>query len=597
MPEKRMLEERKSGKRMPGEQTPEKWASKKETQEDRQRELTASRFIDHLQKSVTKKLVVWIFLAELLFIAAILFMTYSNNRTNARTNLEMLKGVYLQLYEQSTDFLDSGDTIEAFRKKLENPDSPEFEYHFNRFNSRSVVENEVILLGADRKLIDASFSGDELSDYRLNYCQAICYNVENSASEDIYVAVYFDTGSYSDYLFVKPVFDHGQLQGYISLFLIGADWNFYLSDENYDGVIIDERCNVIYRSKAGFADRSGKFYSQEGQVCTCNHERYWMESEYLPDYGVTIYSLVYYPNNNWLLIGMAPILLMGLLWYCMTRQMSRTMAEHNASQIGFLAREIRRIQEGDTQHRIRMDTNDEFDEVAHRINRMLDSVQELNERNLELNTLNSRLEMGQLEAQLNLHFLYNTLEIIRNLVVMDADEAEELIEKMVHILRYSVNNTRRDIVLREEMEYIEDYLYIQKTRFGDRFVCEIDLDEDCQSCMIPKLLLQPIIENSIKYGFRAKTEIRVEICGRLADDLLQVTVTDNGPGMKREDAAELSQSLNKMMSEGDSLGLHNISRRIFLQYGGRSAVQIESEEDKGFIVHLAIDQRNDMQEG
>ena len=560
------------------------------------KDYTANLFVKELQKSVNKRILVQILLGMMLFLSGFFFLTFSTNEMNAKTNLAMLKDVYFQLYNQSVDFLQESSTLSSFQEKVQNPLSTRFEDIFNQFNSKSKVGNKVILMSEEENILYSNFSKDELSEYLINYNRAVCYNTKNSGSDDVYVAVYFDTNRYSDYLFVKPVYKNGVLIGYISLYVLGTDWNFYLSDKNYDGVIVDQRLNVIYRSKAGFANQSGKFTPQKGIVCTYNNERYWVKNENLPEYGVTIYSMVYYPKNNTMVIGIGVIVIIGLLWYNLAKWMSHSMAQYNATQVSRLVREIRMIQNGEYSHRIHMNTRDEFDEVGHRINRMLDSVRELNSRNTELIVLNSALEKGQLEAQMNPHFLYNTLEIIRNLVVIDADKAEELIEKLVHILRYSVSNDSSSVHLREDMEYINDYLYIQRMRFGRRFSCNISFDKECDECMIPKLLLQPIIENSIKYGFKAQTDIIVDIHGEVTDGLLTLRVSDNGPGMPENKAKELSGSLNQIAHKEKSLGLHNIARRLYLSYGTRSGIEIRNHEGSGFEVILVIEQKKNDEE-
>ncbi len=554
------------------------------------RVFTANRFINQLQQAVTRRLVFQISLGMMLFIVAFFSMTYVSNREKAEKNLEMLRSFYLKLYRQSMDFLNDEGLQEAYLERWRDPDSTDFEYLFNRFNTKSVIENKVILTDEAGRFLDSTFAENELSDYLCEYNRAVCHNVKNLGKNEVYVTVYSDTGNYSDYLFIRPVYEKETLRGFISLFLIGSEWNFYLSDKNYDGVIIDDRCNVIYRSKAGFANQSGKFYPQSGKIGYYNQERYWVEREFLPECGVTIYSLVYYPRDNTLLIGIFLILLLGALWYSLARWMSRTMAEYNAGQLSLLVREIRKIQDGDYEHRIHMNTNDEYDEVAHRINRMLDSVRELNNRNSELILLNAKLERGQLEAQMNPHFLYNTLEIIRNLVILDGEKAEELIERLVHILRYSVSNSKRDMRLEEDMEYIRDYLYIQKVRFGDRFSCKLNFDEEALACMVPKLLLQPVIENSIKYGFKAKKEIHVWVEGHVREHVLMICVADDGPGMDQERLTQLSESFKDVAHTADNLGLHNIARRICLQYGEHSEMKIRNRQGGGFEVEISIDQ-------
>ncbi len=213
------------------------------------------------------------------------------------------------------------------------------------------------------------------------------------------------------------------------------------------------------------------------------------------------------------------------------------MAKNNAELISKLANEIRIIQNGDYQHRIVLDTQDEFSEVANRINHMLDNLRELNSRNTELLELNNAMEINQLTVQMKPHFLYNTLEIIRNLVLLDGKRAEQLIVQLTHVLRYSINGSKEDVYLEEDMQYIQDYLAIQSCRFGDRLRCTVDIDENCKSCIVPKLVLQPIIENSIKYGFKKKMDIKIDIRGFMSGNILILSIKDDGLGMPEKSAA------------------------------------------------------------
>lgn len=110
----------------------------------------------------------------------------------------------------------------------------------------------------------------------------------------------------------------------------------------------------------------------------------------------------------------------------------------------------------DPAHRIELHTDDEFEEVSQQINKMLEIITELNSRNTELIQLNARIEMQQLMAQMNPHFLYNTLEIIRSFLSFDPDTSEQLIVSLTEILRYSVDASRQEVRLAEDMEYINN---------------------------------------------------------------------------------------------------------------------------------------------
>ena len=279
---------------------------------------------------------------------------------------------------------------------------------------------------------------------------------------------------------------------------------------------------------------------------------------------------------------------LGVIWFIMTLRLSKLMAEKNARSVGMLADEMRIIRHGDSGHVIEIHTGDEFEEIASQINRMVKSINDLNTRNTDLIRLNSMIEISNLQTQINPHFIYNTLDTIKYLIMSEPDKAAHLIEKFTHILRYSINNTKQDVILLEAMRYIEDYLYIQRTRLGDRFLCETALADECMRYRVPKLLLQPIIENSIKYGFKKKMEIRVAIRGWCEEDYLYLSVEDDGPGVPRSTLETLRAMLKSEELKTEHNGLQNLARRIVLEYGDNSEMTIDSREGEYFRVDIRL---------
>lgn len=138
------------------------------------------------------------------------------------------------------------------------------------------------------------------------------------------------------------------------------------------------------------------------------------------------------------------------------------------------------------------------------------------------------------------------------------------------------------------MEYIEDYLVIQKTRFGDRFQCEVDIGTECSRVLVPKLLLQPLIENSLKYGFRKKASIHVFIRGRIEGEYLVLQVEDDGPGQPKSTLETLIGILRSGEINTVHNGLQNINRRVILEYGNHSGLSLESREGLGFTVTIRL---------
>ena len=552
------------------------------------------KFQKNLQKLAAKRIALLIVVSSLLFLAGQYLASLATNELDASSHLKKLEEVFLRFDMQNREFLLNGKTVAAVEKIISGnaPEAiDEFKNYFRQFDEGCDVRNQVMITNADGDVLFTSFSESQLSSYLVNYNNAVCYNARNCGEGEVYRAVYYDRGDYADALFIKPIFQNGEVSGYITLFLSGSGWNFYLSESNFDGVITDLRQNVMYISKPGLADNSNKFYGTDHGSWIHNHARYWVVSKELPEYSAVIYSLVYYPRNEAVQIGLAALLVMGAVWYGIARWMAKSMAENNAASIERLVSEIRIIRKGDYNHRIQMNTDDEFNEVGYQVNNMLDSIQALNGRNTELLKLNSRIEMDQLTAQMNPHFLYNTLEIIRNLVVFDADKAEELIVKLTEVLRYSVDTSRKEVTLEEDMRYIYCYLDIQNCRFGSRFNCRINFTPECLGCIVPKLLLQPLIENSIKYGFQKKMELNITICGRMEGNILYISVLDDGLGMEAEKAEELREQLRTHDNSSPSIGLRNLSRRLYLKYGEGSGLQIRNMEGTGFEVLVRIEQQ------
>ncbi|MFT4106710.1 MAG: histidine kinase [Lacrimispora sp.] len=552
------------------------------------------RFQKNLQKSVTRKIVLLLMISAFFFWAGQYTINLMENELNGKAHLERLEETFFDLDTQNREFLLNDRVNDVVRRMLSQEDSgvsDEFKNVFRQFNEECIVRNEVMIVDKGGNMAFTSFGENRISSYLLNYNNAICYNARNLNEGEIYRAVYYDRGNYADSLFVKPIFEEGSIQGYVTLFLSGSEWNFYLSKSNFDGVITDMRQNVMYISKPGMADNNNKFYGVAHGIWESKGDRYWSVSKELPQYSAVIYSLVHYPRNQTVYIGLLVLFLVGICWYVVAGWMSRTMAENNAASIENLVKEIRIIRKGDYKHRIQLGTEDEFGEVGHQVNRMLDNIHNLNERNTELLTLNSRIEMEQLTQQMNPHFLYNTLEIIRNLVIFDAPKAEELIVKLTEVLRYSVNTTRKEMTLEEDMQFIDAYLEIQNCRFGDRFRCEIHMEPECSQCIVPKMLLQPMIENSIKYGFQKKMELNIQIQGYMDGHTLVIHVLDDGLGMDPQRAKELERQLKEHDNSSSSIGLCNLSRRLYLQYGENSGILIKNREGTGFEVTVRIEQK------
>src|SRR5580698_2931556 len=175
--------------------------------------------------------------------------------------------------------------------------------------------------------------------------------------------------------------------------------------------------------------------------------------------------------------------------------------------------------------------------------------------------LHARMEA--LQNQINPHFLFNTLNSISSLVRFDPDTAREVISKLATILRRLLNNTDSFVPLREEVEFIDNYLDIEVVRFGnDKLRVVKELAADSLDVMVPSMLLQPLVENSIKHGLASKVEGgSIHLRSRLSDSGLVIEVEDNGVGMAA------SQQIESTSTRGAGIGMANISERLQVLYG------------------------------
>lgn len=550
------------------------------------------KFKQKLLKSVSQKLALLLAVSALIFTMGQYAVILMGNEANVRDHLQELEASYDRLDRIDTAFLQDEETMRAARAVLSREQGgARLQQLVRRLNLQSPVSNEFILSDPHGSVLAASFPSGTLSSYLSNYNAAICYHARHCAEDEIYRSVYYDNSTYSDRMFVKPVYQGEDLLGFLTLYLSGAGWNYSLSDTNFDGVITDLRGNIMYSSKQAFASVDNKFRAASHGPVELNGLRYWILGGTTADGNARIYSLVYYPRNSALIVGLIALMLAAAAWYVTARNVFTAMADSNAASIGYLVRELRYIRDTDSGHRIVMDSGDEFSEVAHQTNDMLDALKALNERNTELLRRSNRIEIEQLTAQMDPHFLYNTLEIIRTLALFDGEKAERVITELTQVLRYSIDLSRDEVPLGDDILYIENYLDIQKVRFGDRFHCQLDIPPECLPCMVPKLLLQPLLENSIKYGFRRVMDLHIRVEARLEDGALLFRVTDDGGGMEADRAAELQAQLAAHDRDSPSIGLRNLSRRLYLKYGSKSGVEVFNDEGRSFEVLVRIEDR------
>ncbi|HXN99105.1 MAG TPA: histidine kinase [Candidatus Acidoferrales bacterium] len=204
------------------------------------------------------------------------------------------------------------------------------------------------------------------------------------------------------------------------------------------------------------------------------------------------------------------------------------------------------------------------------------------EMNLEQNQqLLLKARMDALTSQINPHFLFNTLNTVSSLIRFDPDMARGVVLKLSNILRRLLRKHETFVPLREELEFIDDYLDIEVIRFGrDKLQIFKEIEEDALEAFVPSMLLQPMIENSIKHGLAPRLEGgEIHIRSRRIDGRLLIEIEDNGMGISTERLGEVY---------GGGIGISNVHERLRLLYGDQFKMDIRSQEGQGTQIHIEI---------
>ena len=245
-----------------------------------------------------------------------------------------------------------------------------------------------------------------------------------------------------------------------------------------------------------------------------------------------------------------------------------------------------------------------LEDMAHSVSQNIETMQERDRlekllleqenENLKKDELLAQSELKMLQNQINPHFLFNTLNMIYRMSLKEgADDAADMLMKTSQLLRYGLDNQKRISSLRNEIEMIGKYIEIQKKRLGKRvrFILEYgDGQEQISNISMPGMILQPLVENALQHGLHDVTENgEVVISIQQQDNVITISVSDNGKGMKPQDLEELILN-DYQMKGGTHLGLYNVIRRLEMYFHDQIQISLHSDEGCGFEVFMEIRQ-------
>jgi two-component system sensor histidine kinase YesM len=389
------------------------------------------------------------------------------------------------------------------------------------------------------------------------------------------------------------------VERFFNSFSIGKTGFFY---------IVDQQGNPIFTPTGMEESIQGLQTTDLPNLLKSHHEGFVDRSRGKPKFIVFSTSTV----TGWKIIGQVPlqeivedaneirqliILSVGLsilftitLYFFITTRLTRP--------VQLLKNKMRQAASGYLEAKVKPTGQDEIADLGNSFNIMLDQIKMLLDQSIRENEQIQKAELRTLQAQINPHFLYNTLDSIVWMAEAGKNEQViQLVQALSRFFRISLNKGRDWITLHEELEHVRNYLVIQQMRYRDILDYEIEVDPELYEFPILKMTLQPIVENALYHGLKNKrTKGLIRILGvSLNKHNMMLTIEDNGIGMSSEKLDQLRDQLNKQrlpeetgVEVSGGFGLHNVHERLRLYYGSPYGVQIDSTDQIGTQVCIQI---------
>jgi two-component system sensor histidine kinase YesM len=385
-----------------------------------------------------------------------------------------------------------------------------------------------------------------------------------------------------------------------------------LVDLNYS--VINDLCNKINLGKKGYIfilDQDGNIvYHPQQQLIYSSLKNEMIDqvmssttSNFTTSEGKNsrMYTINQSKNTGWKIVGVAYVdelvsnkkeiqtyifmwgigftLVALILSYILSLRISRPIKRLQAS--------MKEVEKGNFDIQVNIQSSDEIGQLSKRFNRMTTEIKELMVQNVTEQELKRKSELKALQAQINPHFLYNTLDSI--IWMAEAKKSEEvvlMVAALARLFRLSISKGQGMISIAYEIEHIKSYLTIQKMRYKDKLDFEIDVDKQILDKKVFRIILQPLVENSIYHGIKNNAGVgTVRITGRIVGDRILLQVIDNGIGMTAESIRHMLEKTEKS-GGGSGIGVSNVNQRIRLNFGEQYGVTYESELGQGTTANI-----------
>lgn len=291
-----------------------------------------------------------------------------------------------------------------------------------------------------------------------------------------------------------------------------------------------------------------------------------------------------YNMKNNILLTLVITILISFFIFVFIRQQTRPLSK--------LADKMRLVQKGNMQEYVQIEGTEEIQELSKTYNTMLQRINQYIEEKLKIQEEKRNAEIHALQMQINPHYMYNTLASIKWLIWQgDAAKSTAVIDAFISLLRNTISNTDEFVSVEQEIENLRNYTLINQTRYGDAVDVEFYVSESCKECLVPKLILQPFVENAFFHAFPKGMSGEISVFVKEERRYLRFDIVDDGVGMGTETLSALRNKTTKKSEHFTGIGINNVDDRIKLIYGMDYGINIVSEKEKGTTITILLPRR------
>lgn len=555
----------------------------------------SNKFKDYIRKTFVRSGAILVLLIFALFILSLL-LTFRETivQTNRSYNagLSQLIEKEVQQYSEGLDRLAKDKAIRSvFENKNVLIEANQFLYRFVK--DRKIKAN-FVLLDHKQHIVSTNFYQSDQEILSNSYVLKDLLLKLQEQEEGVYGGtnkISFEQFRKSPYLLAKPITSGNEVRGYLLFFL--TDLGAYIHPRDADMIVVADRFdNIIYTSHDSLRNGMGKStipYRTDQKIIAFHDSYYYMTANETGNGNFHILTMTSMNSfKQFLVIGIVILLGSGLILLALIHLVVPKLMKSNLQSFDSFISAVDQYKQGNMDYRLEARTFDEFQTIYDEFNNMMSKIQLLMKHNDEIAERKRKMEIKHLENQFNPHFVFNVLEMLRYEMVFDAKNASNIVVMFANLMRYYIHYGNGEVALHTDIGYMEDYLRLQKMRFNTRLDYETDIDPALLDYKIPKLLLQPIIENSIKHGIEHTKHLLIRIMIRQVGDDIEIAVEDDGQGMEEDRLDYIRKLLDDKDAMPEHVGLYNSHRVMQLLYGPAYGLSIQSTQGAGTTVIARI---------